>query len=130
MKFIIAYHNSEKFDVIRVQDLSDSIHDWEKQNRELLHRFDTALHQLTYFAKQSKRHKIEVRRIATGSLQIRRLDDDYWSALPPDLKAKWAGRPVSEYYESIESVLTQRNLENTSSGDEDDGLDDYLHFWN
>lgn len=127
-KFIIAYHNSGKFNDIRVQDLGDSIHDWEKRNRELLHRFNTVLHQLIDFAKQPERHKIEVRRIATGPLQIRRLDDDYWSALPPDLKAKWAGRPVSECYESIESALTQKNSESTSSGDEDDGLHDYLRF--
>ena len=29
-KFIIVYYNFEKFNDIRVQDLSDDIHDWEK----------------------------------------------------------------------------------------------------
>ena len=128
-KFIIAYHNSGQFDDIRVQDLGDSIHDWEKRNRELLHRFNAVLHQLVGLAKQPDCHKIEVRRIAAGPLQIRRQNEDCWSALPPDLKAKWAVRPISENYESNESVLTRKNAsENTSSGDEDDGLDDYLRF--
>ncbi|KAI4225363.1 MAG: hypothetical protein L6R40_008375 [Gallowayella cf. fulva] len=55
--------------------------------------------------------------------------EDCWNALPPDLKAKWAGRPNSENYESNESVLTrEETTEVMSGGDEDDGLDDYLRF--
>lgn len=128
-KFIIAYHNSGQFNDIQVQDLGDSIHDWEKRNRELLHRFNKILRQLIGFAKQSECHKVEVRRIAMGPLQIRKQGEDCWNALPPDLKAKWAGRPISEKYESNESVLTrEKTTEIMSDGDEDDGLDDYLRF--
>jgi len=128
-KFIIAYHNSGQFNDIQVQDLGDSIHDWEKMNRELLHRFNKILRQLIDFAKQSECHKVEVRRIAMGPLQIRKQGEDCWNALPPDLKAKWAGRPISENYESNESVLTRgKTKEIMSNGDEDDGLDDYLRF--
>jgi len=128
-KFIIAYHNSGKFNDIQVQDLGDSIHDWEERNKEVLHRFNRVLRQLIGFAKQPQRHKLEVRRIATGPLQIRKQGEDCWNALPPDLKAKWAGRPSSEDGESEESLLTrEERIEAENSGDEDDGLDDYLRF--
>ena len=128
-KFIIAYHNSGQFNDIQVQDLGDSIHDWEKRNKELLHRFNKILRQLVGFAKQSECHKVEVRRIAMGPLQIRKQGEDCWNALPSNLKAKWAGRPISEKYESNESVLTrEKTTEIMSDGDEDDGLDDYLRF--
>ena len=128
-KFIIAYHNSGQFNNIQVQDLGHSIHDWEKRNRKLLHRFNQILRQLVGFAKQSECHKVEVRRIAMGPLQIRKQSEDCWNALPPDLKAKWAGRPINENYESNESVLTrEETTEIMSGGDEDDGLDDYLRF--
>ena len=128
-KFIIAYHNSGQFNDIQVRDLGDSIHDWEKRNKDLLHRFNTILHQLIGFAKQSECHKLEVRRIAMGPLQIRRQDEDCWNALPPDLKAKWAGRSISENHESKESILTrEKTTDIMGSSDEDDSLDDYLRF--
>lgn len=128
-KFIIAYHNSGHFNDIQVQDLGPGLHDWEGKNTQLLHRFNTILHQLVGFAKQLGSHKLEVRRIAMGPLQIRRQHEDHWSALPPDLKAKWAGRPVSEDPESSESVSApEKTKEDMSSGDEDDGFDDYLRF--
>ena len=128
-KFIIAYHNSGQFNDIQVQDLGDSIHDWEKRNRELLHRFNEILRQLIGFAKQSECHKVEVRRIAMGPLQIRKQGEDCWNALPPDLKVKWAGRGFSENSESDESVSTrEKTIDDMSGGDDDDGDDDYLHF--
>ena len=128
-KFIIAYHKSGQFDDVQVQDLGDSIHEWEKRNEKLLHRFNTILRQLIDFAKQSPCHKMEVRRMAMGPLQIRKQGEDCWNALPPDLKAKWAGRPISENYDSNESVLTREKTTEIMSGeDENDGLDNYLRF--
>lgn len=127
--FIIAYHQSGQFNDIQVQDLGDSIREWEKRNKEMLHRFNAVLRQLISFAKQSQCHKVEVRRVATGPLQIRTQAEECWNALPPNLKAKWAGRPSSEQYETNESVLSrEKTTERMSGGDEDDGLDDYLRF--
>ena len=72
---------------------------------------------------------MEVRRIAMGPLQIRKQGEDCWNVLPPDLKAKWAGRPINENCASNESVLAgEETTEIMSGGDEDEDLDDYLRF--
>lgn len=72
---------------------------------------------------------MEVRRIAMGPLQIRKQGEDYWNALPHNLKAKWAERPTSENNNSNESnLIREETTEIISSRDEDDGLDDYLRF--
>lgn len=128
-KFIIAYHKAGQFRDIQIHDLGDSIHDWEDRKEELLHRFHSTLHQLIATARQSRHQTIEVRRIAMGPLQIRKHTEQHWSALPPDLKAKWAGEATSKSYGGSEPGLEHKKAGRESSDEDDgDGPDDYLRF--
>ena len=119
---IIAYHNSGQFNKISVQDVQLDIEEWEERHRRLVHRFYTTLKQLIDIAKQSRCRKVEVRRIGAGPLEIRKLIGGAWSALSPDMKARWTGNPVPED--------EQEDKETVADAGEDEGvdLDDYLKF--
>ncbi|MCJ1245700.1 hypothetical protein MMC30_002904 [Trapelia coarctata] len=88
--FAIAYHSSGKFVTPRPREVQGELKMWGKNNQRTLRQFHTTLHKLIAIAKQSKDHKLEVRRSGSGQLVITQVSGS-WSALPHDLIAKWAG---------------------------------------
>ena len=107
---ILARHTFGKFEDALPQDLSDDVQAWAKNNERLLQSLQKLLHRLLDAVKQSRDKKVEIRRIGEGPLEIRQLTQSSWSALPPDLKAKWKASSESE------------------SDSEDEGDEDYLNF--
>ena len=120
--FIIAYHNWGQFNKISVQDVQLDIEDWEERHRGLVHRFHRTLKQLIDIAKHSGCRKVEVRCIGAGPLEIRKQIGGAWSALSPDMKARWTGKPVPEDEQEDKETLAG------AGESEGEDLDDYLKF--
>ena len=83
------------FNDIRVEDQARNFREWESRNEKLLRRFQATVQQLIQSIKRQNCHKVEVRRIGTGALQIREPTENPWSALPQGLVEKWKGPPVA-----------------------------------
>lgn len=90
LNFVIAYHSLGKFETPRPRDVQAELKKWETRNQRTLRQFHTTLHKLIAIAKQSKDHKLEVRKYENGHLVITQVSGS-WSALPHDLSAKWTG---------------------------------------
>ena len=105
---ILARHTYGKFEDTAPQDMTNNVRDWERRNQRLLRWLHALLLQIIDAAKDSKDRKIEVRRIGEGPLEIRRVVQSSWSALPEDLKAQW--RAASGH------------------DSDEEGGDDYLNF--
>lgn len=88
--FILARHKSGKFVDIKVEDKSVDIHDWETRNQTSLRILNNALREISNTLRQRDCNKLEVRRIGSGPLQLRKLHETRWAALPDDLKTRWA----------------------------------------
>ncbi len=125
--FIIAYHSSGKFDDIRPQELLPELEDWETKNQQRLGRLYTTLHQLIDMARNLRGYKLEVRRTGVGPLEIRKLAERSWSALPHDLKDKWAGLPDTD--DSAVASEKETGINPDEDEDEERKEDDYLNFW-
>lgn len=123
--FIIAYHNSGDFSDVRHQDVQRELKLWEANNQQHLRILYKALQRLISVAKQAKGHRIGVRRIEGGPLEIRKLPKGSWSALPHDLKAKWTGLVNTDALPSS----PDKEAEDDYFDDEEAGEDnDYLNF--
>lgn len=89
--FILAYHTRGHFEDVRVQDIRKDIRDWEKENEHSLSRFNSLIHYIINVARKfGPGYGLEVSRKEDGPIQVRRLLDTDWHALPPDLRQKWA----------------------------------------
>ena len=86
---ILARHTYGKFEEAVPQDMTSDVQAWEKKNQRLLGCLHALLHQIIDAVKQSRDQKVEVRRIGEGPLEIRRIAQSSWSALPEDLKNQW-----------------------------------------
>lgn len=87
--FVIGYHKAGYFDDVRVQDVREKVRDWETENGELLGRLESTIRRIIEAAKSSAGQRLEVCRVGTGELQIRKQVDWEWSALPVHLKDAW-----------------------------------------
>ncbi|MCJ1382150.1 hypothetical protein MMC17_005262 [Xylographa soralifera] len=123
--FIIGYHQSGKFDDVRVIDVRVEVNEWERKNADVLRQFQSTLRKLIRIAKESDCRKFELRRIAQGPLQIWKLRRDSWAALPRDLKVKWSAKEIDED-EDLEDSRSETMNEGMAADDEDP--DDYLKF--
>lgn len=101
--FIIGYHKSGYFDDVRVQDVSGKVGEWEAENGELLGRLQSTIQRIIDVAKSSAGQRLEVCRIGSGKLQIRKHVDGEWSALPPHLKDAWTKPPGDQQHPTAAS---------------------------
>ncbi|MCJ1462600.1 hypothetical protein MMC07_001202 [Pseudocyphellaria aurata] len=91
--FIIGYHHFGLFTDIQVRTVHDAIREWQEHNQEALRSLSAVVHRIIHLARSSKGHGgLEVSRIGSGDLMVRRLLDHDWHALPSDLRHRWAGR--------------------------------------
>lgn len=90
--FILGYHTRGHFEDVRVQDIRQDIRDWEKENERYLGHFNSLVNFIINIARNSgSGYGLEVSRKEDGPIQVRRLLDTDWHALPSDLRQKWAG---------------------------------------
>lgn len=127
--FIIAYHNSGVFDDIQNRNILSELRAWETNNDQQLRILHETLHQLISIVKQVRGHTVGVRRTEGGPLEIRKLTQNSWSALPHDLKAKWTG-VVNTQDRSEASPLSPETEPGDDSFEDEEtqGGDDYLNF--
>ena len=127
--FIIGYHQSGKFDDVRITNVRADIKEWEQENADILRRFHGTLQQLISIAKQSDCRKFELRRIGQGPLKIWKLREGSWRALPHDLRMKWSGKETDEGKDSDDSGSGTRNQAGgAADSDDEEDPDDYLKF--
>lgn len=89
--FILGYHTRGLFEDIRVQDIRQDLRGWEKENEHFLDRFNSLVHRIISIARKSgPGYGLEVSRKEDGSIEVRKLLDTDWHALPSDLRQKWA----------------------------------------
>lgn len=89
--FILGYHTRGLFEDVRVQDIRQDLRDWEKENEHFLDQFNSLLHRIISIARKSgPGYGLEVSRKEDGPIQVRKLLDTDWHALPSDLRQKWA----------------------------------------
>lgn len=89
---VVGFHQRGLFEDIRIQDVRKEIEEWETANRDTLRQLASLLHTLIEFSRTS-RTQLEICRSASGSLEIRRLLDESFEALPDDLRARWVEGP-------------------------------------
>jgi hypothetical protein len=111
--FIIARHDSGKFQDIQEKDIRAAVKDWEQKNADMLGRLHTVLSQLIKMTEQADCSRIQVTREMAGPVRICKATQD-WSALPTKLKMKWEGKTPIE--------------ETSDSDSEEEDQDDYLKF--
>lgn len=88
--FILGYHKRGCFDDVRVQDIRQDLRDWEKENEHFLDQFNSLVHRIISIARKSGPGcGLEVSRKEDGPIQVRKLLDTGWHALPSDLRQKW-----------------------------------------
>lgn len=91
--FVIGYHKSGLFDDVQVQAVHDEILEWEDKLQDSLNGLSALVYRIIEIAKSCKGQGIEISRIGSGDLLIRKLLDSEWHALPWDLSQKWASGP-------------------------------------
>lgn len=106
--FIIGYHKSGYFDDVRIQDVSGKVREWEADNGELLRRLQSIIRRIVEVAKSSGGQRLEVCRVGSGELQIRKHVDAEWSALPAHLRDAWTRRGENKKHE-FEGFLALKN---------------------
>ena len=115
--FIIAYHKFGQFHDIEVKDVQAGVSTWEHNNAEMLQRFSLTLKALIECVKSVDGKKVEVWWRGTGPLEVRRMGDANWNALPRDLMARWAN-----------VGLEDGSDDDDEDEDQEEGDDDYLNF--
>lgn len=89
--FILGYHTRGLFEDVRVEDIRQELRDWEKENEHFLDQFNSLVHRIIGIARKlGPGYGLEVSRKGDGSIQVRKLLDTDWHALPSDLRQKWA----------------------------------------
>ena len=86
--FIIGYHKSGLFDNIQVQNVESELRQWEDKSSVVLSRLHALMQNIIEIASENS-NKVAVFRQGSGPLQVHTMSDESWSALPPDLVAKW-----------------------------------------
>ncbi|KAI9888233.1 MAG: hypothetical protein M1814_000944 [Vezdaea aestivalis] len=114
--FLVAYHEKGVFTTQKPKNVSDELGVWEAENRTQLGLLVVLLKKIVALVRNTKGKKVEVRRIGTGSLEITRLLDEEWTALPRSLAALWRGDEGAS------------GLEDTWSDSNSDSDEDYLRF--
>ncbi|KAL9119604.1 MAG: hypothetical protein Q9187_003842 [Circinaria calcarea] len=113
--FIIGYHKFGYFEDIRVQYVREEVHGWEKGHEEVLARLNAAMRRIIEIAGTSAGQRVEVSRVGSGPLLIRKNLDSEWHALPPDLRKRWAlGQDLKEILPVPAAALS---LEDESTSD-------------
>lgn len=104
--FILGYHTRGHFEDVRVQDIRQDIRDWEKDNEHYLGYFNSLVHCIVNIARNTgSGYGLEVSRKEDGPIQVRRLLDTDWHALPSDLRQKWAG----SMFEQVEGEALEKS---------------------
>ena len=117
--FIIGYHESGKFNNVRIRNVAHDVKDWESRNKKVLQTLKATLRRIIEVLKESKSNKLEVRRLGSGPLQFRKQCEKQWSVLPSDLRQRWLGRPAP---------ASTSKAEESDSSDEEFDDDSYLQF--
>ncbi|KAK5048891.1 hypothetical protein LTR84_005311 [Exophiala bonariae] len=89
---IVGFHDRGLFEDIRIKDMRTEIREWEAENTENLCKLASLLYELVESARTS-RTNLEICRRGSGPLEVRRLADEGFEALPPELKIRWVGEP-------------------------------------
>lgn len=89
--FIIGYHKAGLFEDVQVREVHDEILEWEDKSQDLLNGLSALVYRIIEIAKSCKGQGLEISRIGSGDLRIRKLLDSEWHALPADLSHRWAG---------------------------------------
>ena len=120
--FILAQHSFGRFDEENVQvlDVREDVRQWQARNTQSLRRFLGVLRQLVDAVRGLESGRAAVYRLGCGALEVRSLVDEKWSALPPNLKAKWAG--------DLQVVEDDDKPENTEEQDNEEDDDSFLDF--
>lgn len=102
--FIVAYHDGEGlFQDIRVQDVRKDIEVWEKDNKLAIQHLAVLLRKIIDIAKEDATGLLEVYCPSVDRLEIRRQYGEGSQALPPSLRAVWAGVNDNEADDLFES---------------------------
>ena len=129
--FIVAYHKSGLFDDVRKEDVRAKVQEWETENEKGLGRLDAVIHAIVDVAKEYPGQGLELRRMGNGPLELRKLADEGWHALPGELCEIWkegkeegetdSNPPTSVKGEGEEEKEKEKEKEYYLDDDDDDG---------
>lgn len=95
--FVLAYHESGRFDDIRVQDVREEMKQWERSQQPVLQRFSTLLQMVISFARSADDGKLELEHDESEEvLNIRIPGGIVGNILPPALTEVWSARSGSD----------------------------------
>jgi hypothetical protein len=88
--FILAYHKFGKFEDVRVQDVSEKVKQWEKDQQPALVKFANLLQMIVSFARSSESGRFEIEHGEGGKrLNLREQGGVVNSVLPSALTEEW-----------------------------------------
>ncbi|GME65997.1 Geranylgeranyl pyrophosphate synthetase [Neofusicoccum parvum] len=123
--FILAYHDRGLFDDIVVQNIRKDIDKWEAENQDTLRQLAALVRQIAAIAKSRVDGRVEVRRKDIDVLEIREQMSDAPTALPDELKLRWAAAATEKPPDSSDDAsIGDENDKQYLSSDEDFDRDD------
>ncbi|KAK3706486.1 hypothetical protein LTR37_012696 [Vermiconidia calcicola] len=95
---ILAFHDRGLFSDIRVESVRFRVEAWEHEYEKVLQRLSNAVDKTVAFVKSTPDGRCEVRRSSkdSGVLEIRDVGGEAPSALPGDLRKRWASASTAD----------------------------------
>ncbi|PWY66021.1 hypothetical protein BO70DRAFT_257485, partial [Aspergillus heteromorphus CBS 117.55] len=84
----VAYHRQGTFEDVQVQDMRDTLAQWERDNETSLRKLISLINELVSYV-QTATTSLEVCRQGNGPLEVRRVGGDGPTALSPACQAMW-----------------------------------------
>ncbi|PTB62615.1 hypothetical protein BBK36DRAFT_1172376 [Trichoderma citrinoviride] len=88
-KFILAHHTRGTFDNVEVADVRDEVKEWEESHQEELGRLSALLHRIQAIALENEDTLLEIVRVDSGPLEIRKRLPDAGVAFSDEVKEQW-----------------------------------------
>lgn len=114
-KLILAFHDGDVFNDIRIMELGDRIKEWEAANKAPLAKLAGLIHHISDIIRGRPDGKLELCHSKTGVLEIREQLPDAGDALSPTVKGMWLESTLQSDDDDVSS-------EDSSSGDESSGV--------
>ena len=119
--FVLGFHEDGVFDNVRIEDVRQKVQTWEHENQDALAKYSALIRRIVAAAKLTDDQKLEVRVDEHGDLELRRLLDAEWSALPNDLRERWLSGEEPE----SDAGSDDERWRSDALSDEDDEEKDY-----
>lgn len=127
--FVVAFHNRNVFDDIRIMQVGDMVEQWEADNQQTLAELAALIHHVKALARDRPDGKLELCHSEAGILEIREQLPDAGDALSATTRDLWLDSALQwdEDADGVEIVNSSTDNEGTDDEGSAIGWDDGEH---